>query len=141
MFRVNAGCVESDVGGASKLAAPPGGGGASSSAVVLVKALPSPDTPRISSSKANAAGGENEAGAMEHNAPTVTRFATKSFCNTPASRVFPPLSEEESEESEESDKAPTTSDDDEDDDENVNNNFFFFFFFTTKVLLFEEKAE
>ena len=55
---------------------------------------------------------------MEHNAPTVTTFATKSFRNTAASCVFPPLSEEEeSEESEESDKAPTTSDDDEDDDD------------------------
>ena len=136
MFRVNAGFVESDVEGASKLAAPPGG--ASSSAVVgVVKALPPPDTPLISSSKANAGGGENEG--ATHNAPTVTTFTTTSFCNTAASRVFPPLSEEEEEEeSKESDKAPTISDDEDDDeDENVDT---FFFFFTTKAVLFEEKA-
>jgi len=98
MFRVNAGFVGSDVGGASKFAAPPGG--ASSSAVGVVKALPPPDTLLISSSKANA-GGKNEEGATEHNAPTVTTFATKSFPNdgvsTAASCVFPPLSEEEEE--------------------------------------------
>ena len=137
MFRVNAGFVESDVEGASKLAAPPGG--ASSSAVLgVVKALPPPDTPLISSSKANAGGGENEG--ATHNAPTVTTFTTTSFCNTAASRVFPPLSEEEEEEeSEESDKAPTISDDEDDDeDENVHT---FFFFFTTKAVFFlEEKA-